>query len=942
MTTTPLSLRADLAAAYLRYVDTAFWLRNPRLMHERRQVLQAGDMLLSECLLEPVLPYAATADLLSTTQSVGLSDATAAAVGDALFGTFVEPGEPIRLREHQAQAVTHHFRSGTANERNVVVSSGTGSGKTESFLLPALLRLTEEARTWAPQPAPDLWWQDRPDPKRWRPLRQHETRPSAVRTLILYPTNALVEDQMTRLRRAVRRIGEQVPSRPLWFGRYTGVTLGSTRRPAAGGKSFDEVLDQLRQQTAEFAQLKDEGTVSEDDLSQFPDPTAHELLVRWDMVETPPDILVTNYSMLNAILMRHHEESIFDKTRSWLASSPDHVFTLVVDELHLYRGTQGSEVAMVVRNLLSRLGLEVDSPQVRVIATSASLSEDVSGLGYLEQFFGLDRSSFFLTAGQPMELPPLSSLDRQAAVDRTGLPPADQLSQAVSAACQDPETGRVRATESSVVAERLFGTADAGLEGLRGLLTELAESGPTDGAVPLRAHQFVRTMRGMWACSSRECSGVPAGGHEDRTVGKLFGIPTFACDACGSRVLELLYCFSCGDVSLGGFVVDRASPDAGEGEGVVIGSVNVGVVTAAPPPVFRRLHSQYVWFWPGERPSETDPSWTKKNPRTKKTVGFSFAPARLDPALGLVSPAFADGNGWVLRTDAPGDDEEQKIPALPDRCPRCDSEGWNPGDKFFSGNVRSPIRAHTSGASQSTQLYLSQLVRSMGKTPADSRTIVFTDSRDDAARTSAGVGLNHYRDVIRQLTQQILADGPLDIGDVVERGARMQPLNAAEQSAFEDFKSRFPAAAELTAKAVYLPLDSAEQEVVEAALRDASGGSRSRGQSSNKHWLSAWSRWASPRPDQAPRLRPTRTAAPGGKPSHPPPRAFGLPFRSAHVSHRPRCTERSWPPHWLPRSLVVRDVTLRRWESPTSPAAAHSALLDPWATRTWPGKFSAR
>ena len=92
---------------------------------------------------------------------------------------------------------------------------------------------------------------------------------------------------------------------------------------------------------------------------------------------------------------------------------------------------------------------------------------------------------------------------------------------------------------------------------------------------------------------------------------------------------------------------------------------------------------------------------------------------------------------------------ELKIPALPDRCPRCDSEGWNPGDKFFSGTVRSPIRAHTSGAAQSTQLYLSQLVRSMGETPADSRTIVFTDSRDDAARTAAGVGLNHYRDVIR-------------------------------------------------------------------------------------------------------------------------------------------------------------------------------------------------
>ncbi|MBF4766613.1 DEAD/DEAH box helicase [Nocardioides agariphilus] len=825
MTTTPLTLRDDLAAAYLRYVDTAFWLRNSDLMQERRQVLQSGDMLLSECLLEPVLPYPATEDLLTVTRSVGLSDATATVVGDALFGSFVKPGDAISLREHQAAAVAHHFRSGTDDQRNVVVSSGTGSGKTESFLLPTLLRLTEEAQHWKPQPGPDLWWQDQPDPRRWRAMRAHETRPAAVRALVLYPTNALVEDQMTRLRRAVRRIGQALPSRPLWFGRYTGVTLGSTKRPsAAGGPAFNEVLAQLRQQTDEFRQLQAEKeTVSEDDLSQFPNPAANELLVRWDMVETPPDVLVTNYSMLNAILMRHHEEALFDKTRSWLESSQTNVFTLVVDELHLYRGTQGSEVAMVVRNLLSRLGLGVDSPQLRVIATSASLSEDSSGLAYLEQFFGLEESSFFLTAGHPMKLPPLQTLDRQTAIDRSGLPAADRLSQATAVACTDEETGRIRATPASVVAARLFGRDDENLDGLGGILTELAESASTAGGVPLRAHQFVRTMRGMWACVNRECDGVHADARTDRTVGKLFGIPTFACDACGSRVLELLYCFSCGDVSLGGFVVDRANPEAGEGEGVAIGSTNVGIVTATAPPVFRRLHDQYVWFWPGDKPSAADPTWTKKTPTTKKTIGFSFAPARLDASIGLISPALADGNGWVLRTDAPADDE-LKIPALPDRCPNCDTEGWNPGEKFFAGHVRSPIRAHTSGASQSTQLYLSQLVRSMGETPAESRTIVFTDSRDDAARTAAGVGLNHYRDVIRQLTQQILLEGPPDIRDVVQRGARMLPLTPAEQIAFEDFKQRFPEAAQLTGKAVFVALDPTEQAAVDEAFDLVSGG----------------------------------------------------------------------------------------------------------------------
>ena len=353
--------------------------------------------------------------------------------------------------------------------------------------MPTLLRLTEEARTWSPQSAPDLWWQAKPSPTKWRPLRAPETRPAAVRTLILYPTNALVEDQMTRLRRAVRRIGNELPSRPLWFGRYTGVSLGSTKRPSAGGFAFEDVLSQLRDQTAEFSHLRDEGTVSEEDLSQFPDPTAHELLVRWEMVETPPDILVTNYSMLNAMLMRHHEEAVFEKTRAWLASSTTNVFTLVVDELHLYRGTQGSEVAMVVRNLLGRLGLAPDSPQLRIIATSASLSEDSSGLTYLEQFFGCHPSSFFVTAGKPLTLPPLHTLDRHDSIRRSGLPAAGPLSQALAAACVDPDSGRARATEAPLVAERLFGTVDDNLEGLG----ESSQSLPTPRP-RRRAYQFVR------------------------------------------------------------------------------------------------------------------------------------------------------------------------------------------------------------------------------------------------------------------------------------------------------------------------------------------------------------------------------------------------------------------------------------------------------------------
>src|SRR5689334_5690013 len=109
-TTTPLTVRDDLAAAYLRYIDTQYWLRNAWLADERRALLRADGNLRSECLLEPVLPYDATVDLLATAATAGVSAESAETVGRALFGDFTAPGQPVRLRAHQAEAVTGHFR----------------------------------------------------------------------------------------------------------------------------------------------------------------------------------------------------------------------------------------------------------------------------------------------------------------------------------------------------------------------------------------------------------------------------------------------------------------------------------------------------------------------------------------------------------------------------------------------------------------------------------------------------------------------------------------------------------------------------------------------------------------------------------------------------------------------------------------------------------------
>ncbi|ORA38208.1 DEAD/DEAH box helicase [Mycobacterium aquaticum] len=742
---TPISLARGLRDAYIRYFDTAFWLNDESVMRERRALLEQDDALIGKIMVEPVIPYENSELLLDVTTRAGVREAAARAVGEALLP--FAPVDQLRLREHQAQSVRHHFRPGTEPGRNVVITSGTGSGKTEAFLLPLLLRIVNEAITWRPQHQAHWWWES--DASGWQPMRHPESRHPAVRGLILYPTNALVEDQMTRLRRAVRELREVMPERPIWFGRYTGSSVGSRNRPVSKAAAR-EVAAQLRRYEREYADLvySKQGGRPEIDLSQFTDPRGGEMVTRWDMIAHAPDVLVTNYSMLNTMMMRHFEDSMFKQTATWLACGQDHVFTLVVDELHLYRGTQGSEVAMIIRALLRRLGLSPDSPQLRVIATSASLTETTSGLDFLEQFFGVDRSSFAIEPGRQLALNNAGPVDPGRA--RAGSIDLESASHAIAAACEDPVEHRIRATATDVIADRMFPEADDRQELFANVLQQLAESTPTSSSIPLRGHIFVRNPRGLWACTNPQCGGVTASA-ENRQIGRLYNTPLSTCTSCGSRVLEVLYCYECGDISLGGFVVDRSA----DGNEVLLAPAPVNEGQGGKL-VFLRSTAEFVWYRPGFMPGALN-SWSKAGLR------LAFVPTRWNPGLGLAEVNSPKPTGLSLLVG--GASPEDRIPALPDRCPACEFVSRHQSN-YRAGELFSPVRGHAGGPTAAIQLYLSQLIRSLGagregrQSVTDAKTIVFTDSRDDAARTAAGVARNHHRDLVRQVVRQEIGAGP--------------------------------------------------------------------------------------------------------------------------------------------------------------------------------------
>ncbi|WP_322884485.1 DEAD/DEAH box helicase (plasmid) [Sinorhizobium medicae] len=412
------------------YLDTAYRIGHSGVSDMRRKLLSKPKQLALEPIFEAVPRYEPAddglEDLFADKNGVlkGFDERQRRAFVElALSGLFDRDKDSTEYKgaykpyRHQVEMLAKGVGRGTPG----IVTSGTGSGKTESFMLPILAQLAKEATGWPepPKPYDDDWL----DPGRSFQLHrrnEHKDRPKAVRALILYPLNALVEDQMVRLRKAIdspeaRAVMERHFDRNrIFFGRYTGKSpvTGFRKHPRLAEQEIwkdraerarTKLKKEMKRYRAIQRRLADEGR-SADLRFVFPSTDGGELISRWDMQATPPDILVTNQSILNAMLVREVDAPIIQQTRDWLMSDPDAYFYLVLDELHLIRGSAGAEMAGLLKVLLERLGLlqPEHAHKLRILASSASLPMDdenaAASIAYLRNMFG-----FAGTAGAPEE-----------------------------------------------------------------------------------------------------------------------------------------------------------------------------------------------------------------------------------------------------------------------------------------------------------------------------------------------------------------------------------------------------------------------------------------------------------------------------------------------------------------------------------------------------------
>ncbi len=581
------------------YIKSQYFGKSPLLLSALSEYLDIEGILYQKPYIESSPAYVTVQNGIQKAEIAPWMKEFFLKLADAGIGVYPSPFL------HQIYALEAAVRG-----EDLFVSTGTGSGKTECFMWPLLAKMVAEARN-----APTSW------SKR------------GVRTIIMYPMNALVSDQVSRLRRMIgdpenkfinafrETCGSEV-RRPQ-FGMYTGRTpYPGTEPTTIQDRKLEKTLARISFPQSEsekefFNHLLKEGKIpAKADMNQFlkglhngkhiPHDEDAELITRFEMQQFCPDILITNYSMLEYMLLRPREKKIWDDTKKWLIECSENKLLFVIDEAHMYRGSAGGEVALLIRRLFHKLGIGRD--RVQFILTTASMpnrnQQDIAAvMKFANELTAADVPTRFcyLTGKQ-------ESIDGQSKYDI----PLEVLLQADSSGFEDKDTQKlsslklfwsqiegvdcdldqldsiynwmydnlikyrpfhelIKACRGNAVslrelAENIFPNTqeDDALKAIGVLLAiaPLAKNQKGSVLFPARMHMLFRGIHGVYACANEKCSHSHSTGG--LTLGEVYlSDGNLVCPHCGSVVYELYNDRRCGALFFKGYVLDDESDSHG-------------------------------------------------------------------------------------------------------------------------------------------------------------------------------------------------------------------------------------------------------------------------------------------------------------------------------------------------------------------------------------------
>ena len=427
------------------------------------------------------------------------------------------------LYRHQTDALTLLLE-----KRNAIIATGTSSGKTLCYQIPILDDLLRD-------PSPGL------------------------RAIIIYPLNALVNDQLGEWEQML----EEHPH--ITFARFTGQTPNSQEqyeerlKAVIGEQLADEQLTQQEHQHKVEQGLKE----------QLVRDPQNRLNHREDIRANPPQVLITNFSMLEYLMERPVDAPIFQNAR---------LKFLVLDEVHAYRGVQATEIAFLVRRLKDRLCVE----KLISIATSATLGKpndsesETRVCQFAAELFGEDFTKpnpIYGTAAQPQLKSPAfhptvaqyihaaeSLRTENEAAARQSLCPDISVEPLAALLQRDENLYRLRKeilTKPVLLREaarQLWPNdpqAEGGLQALLEIVATAKQDETHDDLLPTRLHYFVRAQDGLHVCLSRQCPARRDGKPAFFVSRKNENTPEGLCPDCNqvdrrSNLVEVVTCRKCG------------------------------------------------------------------------------------------------------------------------------------------------------------------------------------------------------------------------------------------------------------------------------------------------------------------------------------------------------------------------------------------------------------
>lgn len=715
-------LQRELKKTVVDYIETEYFGKSPELRERCDDELRNTTLLFQD-------PYFEATPAYETARN-GISNSNIPPAAKRYLEEMVREGRGVfeNPYEHQIKAL-EAFWSG----QDVLVSTGTGSGKTECFMWPMISKLSEEAAR---------------NPRSWKQR--------GVRSLVMYPMNALVADQLSRLRKILGgpdsefsttwNAGTMRGRRPQ-FGMYTG------RTPYPGPKQSNKkdlkyaetvMRDLVEISDDEKRKLIDCGRMpSKENLEAFAREIENhqvgwssrdaELLTRFEMRAHTPDILVTNYSMLQYMLIRTTEDPIWVDTREWLHLNPEEKLLVIIDEAHMYKGSAGGEVALLLRRLMHKLS--IPSHRIQFILTSASIPEDdTSTVKFYRDMTGKAAASLEIVRGSAVQCningdleisaKDLNNIDLNALAgeDDEITAQIDNLSSILDIQHLPFETKAEAQLwlGSTLPRVRAFERLNSAVRGSCLTLDELADAvfpdqpdrntatdillnlsalalGSKDASLlPVRMHMFVRGVQELTACINPAC---PDGAHDGLPLGKISINHAPGRCACGAKTYDLQTDRNCGAVFIKGYVSTQ------EGD---------------------------YYFW-NEAPAAS--TGFKKAllyiPHEGEKV-ISKNACWINSITGKVyqDDSHAGENGYLRVIVCKDDDQENRNDSQGANCPKCGSQIYltdyiTKGDEPFYNII----------AKQFEMQPLSTSEAALKKNPnAGRKVILFSDSRQGAAR----------------------------------------------------------------------------------------------------------------------------------------------------------------------------------------------------------------